>query len=171
VKIFFNAPPSTIKPSDDDPLRALVLTGDDIETLAAEDWDVVVGTYTEIVFARTTPEQKLRIVEEVKARGDNTVAVTGDGVNDAPALKAADIGVAMGSGSDVAKEAGKGLFLVDFGRPRINHYSFSASMILLNNDLSSIPIAIEMGRLVFDNLKKVILYLMPVCLFPLILCV
>lgn len=106
VKRFANAPRPTIKPTDDDPLRALVLTGDDIETLVSEDWDVIVGTYTEIVFARTTPEQKLRIVEMTKARGDNTVAVTGDGVNDAPALKAADIGVAMGSGSDVAKEAG-----------------------------------------------------------------
>ncbi|KAH9930428.1 calcium ATPase transmembrane domain M-containing protein [Epithele typhae] len=111
------------RPGEDDGQRALVLTGDDI------------------VFARTTPEQKLRIVEETKARGDNTVAVTGDGVNDAPALKAADIGVAMGSGSDVAKEA--------------------ASMILLNNDLMSVTVAIEMGRLVFDNLKKVIVYLMP----------
>ncbi|TDL21473.1 calcium ATPase transmembrane domain M-containing protein [Rickenella mellea] len=141
AKKYVDAPAENIKPSDDDPMQALVLTGDDIETLTQQDWDMVVGNYTEIVFARTTPEQKLKIVEEVKARGDNTVAVTGDGVNDAPALKASDIGVAMGAGSDVAKEA--------------------ASMILLNNDFASIPVAIEMGRLVFDNLKKVILYLMP----------
>ncbi|KAI0777815.1 calcium ATPase transmembrane domain M-containing protein [Trametes elegans] len=130
-----------IKPREEDGERALVLTGDDIETLEEADWNSVIGNYTEIVFARTTPEQKLKIVEQTKARGDNIVAVTGDGVNDAPALKASDIGVAMGSGSDVAKEA--------------------AAMILLNNDLSSIVVAIEMGRLVFDNLKKVIIYLMP----------
>ena len=162
---FANAPPPTIKPTDDDPIRALVLTGDDIETLVSEDWDAVVGTYTEIVFARTTPEQKLRIVQQVKARGDNTVAVTGDGVNDAPALKASDIGVAMGSGSDVAKEAGE-ISCVVFARFHLTIITSPASMILLNNDLSSIPVAIEMGRLVFDNLKKVILYLMPVCLSP-----
>ncbi|KAI0650281.1 calcium ATPase transmembrane domain M-containing protein [Trametes meyenii] len=130
-----------VKPSEEDGDHALVLTGDDVETLTDQDWNMVVGNYTEIVFARTTPEQKLKIVEQTKARGDNTVAVTGDGVNDAPALKASDIGVAMGSGSDVAKEA--------------------AAMILLNNDLTSIVVAIEMGRLVFDNLKKVIIYLMP----------
>ncbi|KAG1841039.1 hypothetical protein DFJ58DRAFT_857139 [Suillus subalutaceus] len=129
------------KPSDDDPIRSLVLTGEDVASLTSLDWNVIVGAYTEIVFARTTPDQKMRIVEEIKARGDNTVAVTGDGVNDAPALKAADIGVAMGSGSDVAKEA--------------------AALILLNNDFASIPVAIELGRLVFDNLKKVTLYLMP----------
>ncbi|KAG1877646.1 hypothetical protein DFJ58DRAFT_752076 [Suillus subalutaceus] len=129
------------KPSDDDPIRSLVLTGEDVASLTSFDWNVIVGAYTEIVFARTTPDQKMRIVEEIKARGDNTVAVTGDGVNDAPALKAADIGVAMGSGSDVAKEA--------------------AALILLNNDFASIPVAIELGRLVFDNLKKVTLYLMP----------
>ncbi|EGO02908.1 hypothetical protein SERLA73DRAFT_84809 [Serpula lacrymans var. lacrymans S7.3] len=134
-------PPSALKPLDDEPIRSLVLTGDDVASLGPEDWNVIVTKYTEIVFARTTPDQKLKIVEEIKARGDNTVAVTGDGVNDAPALKASDIGVAMGSGSDVAKEA--------------------ASLILLDNDFSSIPVAIEMGRLVFDNLKKVILYLMP----------
>ncbi|KAF8837886.1 calcium ATPase [Paxillus ammoniavirescens] len=133
---------STVKPSDDDPIRALVLTGDDVASLSPADWNVIVGSYTEIAFARTTPDQKMKIVENIKARGDNTVAVTGDGVNDAPALKAADIGVAMGSGSDVAKEA--------------------AALVLLNNDFASIPVAIEMGRLVFDNLKKVTLYLMPV---------
>ncbi|KIK38615.1 hypothetical protein CY34DRAFT_809171 [Suillus luteus UH-Slu-Lm8-n1] len=133
---------SAMKPSEDDPIRALVLTGEDVSTLTPFDWHIVVGQYTEIVFARTTPDQKMKIVEEIKIRGDNTVAVTGDGVNDAPALKAADIGVAMGSGSDVAKEA--------------------AALILLNNDFASIPVAIEMGRLVFDNLKKVTLYLMPV---------
>jgi sodium/potassium-transporting ATPase subunit alpha len=142
---FVGMPAPKIKPSDSDPLRAIALTGDDLETLGTEDWDMLVGTYSEIVFARVTPEQKLRVVEAIKARGDNTVAVTGDGVNDAPALKASDIGIAMGSGSDVAKEA--------------------ASMVLMNNDFASIPVAIEMGRLVFDNLKKVILYLMPVSLF------
>ena len=99
--------PPAIKPAENDGDRALVLTGDDVESLEPADWDMIVGGYTEIVFARTTPEQKLRIVEQTKARGDNTVAVTGDGVNDAPALKASDIGVAMGAGSDVAKEAGK----------------------------------------------------------------
>ncbi|OAX37830.1 calcium ATPase [Rhizopogon vinicolor AM-OR11-026] len=133
---------SLIQLSDDNLIRSLALTGEDVASLTPADWNVIIENYTEIVFARTTPDQKMHIVEEIKARGDNTVAVTGDGINDAPALKAADIGVAMGSGSDVAKEA--------------------AALILLNNDFASIPIAIEMGRLVFDNLKKVTLFLMPV---------
>ena len=105
-KRFAGAPAHAVRPADDDPVRALILTGDELETIGTEDWDTIVGNYTEIVFARTTPETKLKIVEAIKARGANTVAVTGDGVNDAPALKASDIGVAMGSGSDVAKEAG-----------------------------------------------------------------
>ena len=133
--------PPAMKPHSLAETRSLVLEGSELSTMSKEDWDCAIGGYTEIVFARTTPEQKLRIVEEIKARGDNTVGVTGDGVNDAPALKAATVGVAMGSGSDVAKEA--------------------ASLVLLNNDFASIPVAIENGRLLFDNLKKVICYLMP----------
>jgi sodium/potassium-transporting ATPase subunit alpha len=157
------APPVSrhaVKPDEDDPIRALVLTGADVSSLTPADWDIIVGVYTEIVFARTTPDQKMKIVEEIKFRGDNTVAVTGDGVNDAPALKAADIGVAMGSGSDVAKEAGMCV------RLQMSNVllmpNFKAALILLKNDFASIPVAIEMGRLVFDNLKKVTLYLMPV---------
>ena len=111
-----------MKPTDDDPIRALVVTGDDIVTLTDEDWDAIFGLYSEIVFARTTPEQKLRIVEEAKLRGDNTVAVTGDGVNDAPALKASDIGVVMGSGSDVAKDAGE--FACQKGQTSRTNYGF-----------------------------------------------
>ncbi|KAI8799653.1 calcium ATPase transmembrane domain M-containing protein [Cladochytrium replicatum] len=136
------ATPAAIKPSidDDADIRGVAISGADLMSFEKEHWDVVFGLYQEVVFARTTPEQKLRIVLEAKARGDSTVAVTGDGVNDAAALKASDIGVAMGAGSDVAKEA--------------------AAIVLLNNDFASISIAIENGRLIFDNLKKVLVYLM-----------
>ncbi|KAF9231652.1 Na/K ATPase alpha 1 isoform [Melanogaster broomeanus] len=145
----------SVKPDPDAPNRVLVLTGEDVDALTAPDWDVIIGVYTEIVFARTTPDQKMRIVEEIKYRGDNTVAVTGDGVNDAPALKAADIGVAMGSGSDVAKEAGA-YWVSTNARPHVFAHcrASTAALILLKNNFASIPVAIEMGRLVFDNLKK-----------------
>jgi sodium/potassium-transporting ATPase subunit alpha len=117
---------------------SLVLDGPDLGQLTSQDWDVVCG-YREIVFARTTPEQKLRIVNEFKER-DNVVAVTGDGVNDAPALRAAHVGVAVVSGSDVAIEA--------------------ADLVLLDK-FDSIVDAIRLGRLVFQNLQKMISYLLP----------
>ncbi|KAH8888990.1 calcium ATPase [Thozetella sp. PMI_491] len=118
--------------------RSLLLSGEAVGKLAAEEWDLVCE-YQEIVFARTTPEQKLRIVEEFRAR-DNVVAVTGDGVNDAPALRAADVGVAVVTGSDVAIEA---------------------SDLVLLDKFDSIIDAIRHGRLVFQNLQKVISYLLP----------
>ncbi|KAG6835830.1 hypothetical protein H0H93_014276 [Arthromyces matolae] len=118
--------------------RSLVLEGKDIIQLRERHWDVVTR-YEEIVFARTTPEQKLSIVNAFQTR-DNIVAVTGDGVNDAPALKAADVGVAVVSGSDVAIEA--------------------ADLVLMGN-FDSIIGGIRRGRLVFQNLQKVIAYLLP----------
>ncbi|PYH40788.1 cation-translocating P-type ATPase [Aspergillus saccharolyticus JOP 1030-1] len=118
--------------------RSLLVEGSQIPGLNAAQWDAVCQ-YEEIVFARTTPEQKLRIVEELKAR-DSVVAVTGDGVNDAPALRAADVGIAVVSGSDVAIEA--------------------ADLVLLDQ-FDSIIDAIRLGRLVFQNLQKVIAYLLP----------
>lgn len=130
-----------LRPKEEDTLMAITINGKELENMDESDWDYCAAKFSEMVFARTTPEQKLLIIENLKCRGDNVVAVTGDGTNDAPALKAADIGVAMGAGSDVAKEA--------------------AAMILLNNDFSSLLIGMENGRLVFENLKKVLMYLMP----------
>jgi len=94
------------------PQQGIVITGTELETLT-EEQENTLCTYQEVVFARTTPEQKLRIVRSLQARG-GVVGVTGDGVNDAPALRAADCGIAMGSGSDVAREAADMVLLEDF---------------------------------------------------------
>jgi len=127
-----------VKPADvKDPVDAIVVSGDQLKNFQNPDWDRVLA-HKEIVFARTSPQQKLIIVENNQERGF-IVAVTGDGVNDSPALKKANIGVAMGiTGSDISKEA--------------------ADMILLDDNFSSIVAGIEEGRLIFDNLKKSIAY-------------
>merc|ERR1711988_171969 len=118
--------------------RACVVHGGEIKDMSEKQIDDVLMYHTEIVFARTSPQQKLIIVEGCQRMG-RIVAVTGDGVNDSPALKKADIGVAMGiAGSDVSKQA--------------------ADMILRDDNFASIVAGVEEGRLIFDNLKKSICY-------------
>jgi magnesium-transporting ATPase (P-type) len=116
---------------------AEVITGPELSMMSDEELRERIGH--EVIFARVNPEHKLRVVSAFKDLG-NVVAVTGDGVNDAPALKRADIGIAMGiRGTDVAKEA--------------------AEMILTDDNFASIVAAIEEGRAVFDNAKKFITYI------------
>uniref|UniRef100_A0A7E4V1S5 Sodium/potassium-transporting ATPase subunit alpha n=1 Tax=Panagrellus redivivus TaxID=6233 RepID=A0A7E4V1S5_PANRE len=118
--------------------NAAVIHGSDLREMSPEQLMDVINHHREIVFARTSPQQKLMIVEGFQRQGQ-IVAVTGDGVNDSPALKKADIGVAMGiAGSDVSKQA--------------------ADMILLDDNFASIVVGVEEGRLIFDNLKKSIAY-------------
>merc|ERR1712106_974219 len=117
---------------------AAVVNGAQLRDFTEQDIDDVLKYHKEIVFARTSPQQKLIIVEGCQRMGA-IVAVTGDGGNDSPALKKADIGVAMGiAGSDVSKQA--------------------ADMILLDDNFASIVTGVEEGRLIFDNLKKSIAY-------------
>ncbi|MBZ0104980.1 MAG: cation-transporting P-type ATPase [Sulfuricella denitrificans] len=116
-----------------------VLTGDDLNHITATQLQLKLDL-PEIIFARLRADQKMRIVSALQKKG-HVVAVTGDGVNDAPALKKADIGIAMGLiGSDVAKEA--------------------ADMILLDDNFSSIVAAIEEGRAVFENIRKFLTYIL-----------
>ncbi len=117
-----------------------VLTGPELAALS--DDELAVRLRGVNIFARVTPEQKMRLVRALKAEGQ-VVAMTGDGVNDAPALKAADIGIAMGGrGTDVAREA--------------------ADLVLLDDDFASLVAAVRTGRRVFDNLKKAMAYVLAV---------
>jgi Ca2+-transporting ATPase len=117
-----------------------VLTGDAIEHL--DKAELARRARTASVFARIMPDQKLRIVQALKADGE-IVAMTGDGVNDAPSLKAAHIGVAMGGrGTDVAREA--------------------SSIVLLDDDFGSIVIAIRLGRRIYDNVRKAMAFIFAV---------
>jgi Ca2+-transporting ATPase len=123
----------------DDAGQLLALNGRDIEALSDE--ELIAVARQNAVFARVAPEQKLRLVVALQASG-NVVAMTGDGVNDAPALRQADIGVAMGiTGTEVAKEA--------------------ADMLLTDDNFSSIEAAVEEGRGVYDNLVKFITWTLP----------
>jgi calcium-translocating P-type ATPase len=116
-----------------------IVTGDQLDALSDPQLDQLLGGSEEIIFARSSPEAKLRIAEALRAQGQ-VVAMTGDGVNDAPALHRADIGVAMGrSGTDVAREA--------------------ATMVLTDDDFGTIVAAVEQGRRVYDNIGKFILYI------------
>jgi len=119
--------------------KKTVFTGQELENLSDEELADVADKTS--VFARATPEQKIRLVRALQSKG-HVVAMTGDGVNDAPALKQANIGVAMGiTGTDVSREA--------------------ADMILTDDNFSSIEAAIEEGRGVFDNLTKFIVWTLP----------
>ncbi len=118
----------------DEPIK--VVTGEELEKLSAECREKIIQEAH--IFARVLPKHKVMIVAGLQAEGD-VVAMTGDGVNDAASLKKADMGVAMGSGSDVSKEA--------------------ASLVILDDNFSTIVEAIKQGRIIFDNLQKMILYL------------
>ncbi|CAH1756964.1 152_t:CDS:2 [Entrophospora sp. SA101] len=121
----------------DDECNAVVIHGEQIDSLSDMDWESIFAK-NEIIFARTSPRHKLEIVKRAQGMG-HIVGVTGDGVNDSPALKKADLGIAMNqSGSDVSKEA--------------------AAMILMDDNFASTVKGIEEGRLIFANLKKSIRY-------------
>ncbi len=164
---------ATIEKTKQAGIRTIMITGDHVDTarligqevgIVSDGNTVFDGTALESmddetlaravqqcsVFARVNPVHKIRIVNALQKHGE-VVAMTGDGVNDAPALKGADIGIALGSGTDVAKE--------------------SADMVLLNDSFATIVEAIREGRGIFENIRKVILYLFSSCFTEVILIV
>ncbi|MFA4930769.1 MAG: HAD-IC family P-type ATPase [Patescibacteria group bacterium] len=114
-----------------------VITGRELSDISEQDF--IRKAEEIIIYARVLPEQKLKIIEFWQNKG-HVVAMTGDGINDAPALKKADIGISMGTGTDVAKEA--------------------AEIILLENDFYRIVETIKQGRIIYDNIKKTVIYLL-----------
>ncbi|MDX6680239.1 MAG: hypothetical protein QOG94_278 [Solirubrobacteraceae bacterium] len=119
--------------------HAQIVTGPELDALGDDGLDEILRRSPQLIVARSSPEAKLRIVDALRAQG-HTVAMTGDGVNDAPALRRADIGIAMGaSGTDVAREA--------------------AAMVLTDDDFASIVAAIKEGRTVYDNIRKFVTYI------------
>ena len=113
-----------------------IIVGDALDDLSDEALQAVVERV--VIFARVEPRHKIRIVTALQANGE-VVAMTGDGVNDVPALKKADIGIALGSGTDVAKEV--------------------ADLVLLDDNFKTIITAVRRGRITFNNIRKVIIYL------------
>ncbi len=119
--------------------NARIVTGPELDAMPERDLDDLLARDEEVVFARSSPETKLRITDALRAQGQ-IVAMTGDGVNDAPALRRADIGITMGrSGTDVAREA--------------------STMVLTDDDFATIIAAVEAGRRVYDNIRKFVLYI------------
>jgi magnesium-transporting ATPase (P-type) len=116
-----------------------IVTGPELDAMSEAQLDDLLAGADEVIFARSSPEAKLRIADALRATG-HVVAMTGDGANDAPALRRADIGIAMGrSGTDVAREA--------------------STMVLTDDDFATIAAAVESGRRVYDNIRKFIFYI------------
>jgi magnesium-transporting ATPase (P-type) len=131
---------SKLRTAFDSDLRSVLVLGAEVDFMSSVEWDYVLA-HRELVFAQTSPENKLEIVKQCEKRG-HIVGVTGDGVNDCPALAAAHVGIAMSRGSDVAREV--------------------ADVVLLNNSFQGIVDSVREGRLIFDNLRKTSAYLLSV---------